>query len=138
MENRLDTIAMIYLIISIFAAGILIFLSQEELYKQAGLSAVFVGAAFGALFQGVISWALLESFAEVIRLLKKSNNISYYGSISGDDGDNDDDGTDYNQDENTVRYAANRTKMIECNSCGAKIDQNDSYCTVCGQKNITA
>jgi len=87
MENRLDTIAMLYLILSIFTAGIFIFLAIDGLNQPAGLAAIYFSTGVGVLFQGIIFWSLLESIAEIIRLLKRSNDISYHGNISGDDGD---------------------------------------------------
>ena len=59
-----------------------IVLSQTDAYQKPGLSILLIAIGIGALAQGVIVLILFHAGAEVIRLLKKLNDLPFAGVIS--------------------------------------------------------
>lgn len=111
IESKLDGVGSFYLFISILSMVICILLSQEESVKQTGLSSFWIALGIGSTAQGIIFWIVFKASAEVIRLLKKLNGISYTGDISG-------------TVDNSVEYS--------CTDCGAPVTSDSKFCPNCG------
>lgn len=114
IENQLDRVGIFYLIVSIIGLIACIILSQDETIKQTGLSSFWIGLGIGVIAQGIIFWILFKAGAEIIRLLKKLNNLPFGGQIS------------QVTNEEDLEYS--------CSICGSAVEQNSKYCTECGAK----
>ncbi len=113
IESKLEGVATLYLVLSIFVLIGCIFISQGDPAKSLGISSLWIGLGVGALLQGIVFWILFEAGAEVIRLLKKIAGLPYAGRISETDGD---------------------AEAFSCSDCGAPVSVIDNYCTQCGVK----
>ena len=113
IESKLEGVATLYLVLSIFVLIGCIFISQGDPAKSLGISSLWIGLGVGALLQGIVFWILFEAGAEVIRLLKKIAGLPYAGRISQTDGD---------------------SESFSCSDCGAPVSVIDKFCTQCGSK----
>ena len=91
-----------------FAGGIV--LAVVGMVSPQNTAACMIGGIFLAL-NGVVANALLQSFSEVIRLLKKQNGMAYGGSIS----------------------LAHPVYRYICSKCGRNQEHAVSRCWSCGE-----
>lgn len=108
IESRLDTAGIFVLMLSIILAVTAIVFSQDETYKQIGISNLLIGLGVGVFVMGIIYWIILRAGGEIVRLLKKLNNIEYDGMITGE----------------KLKYT--------CDECGTEVLENAKFCTECG------
>lgn len=116
VEGRLEGVGTFYIIISIIALIVTLIISQGEQIKNTVLSTLWIAIGISFLAQGIIFMILFQAGAEVIRLLKKLNNLPYSGTIS-------------NEKEATVEV-----NDYTCSECGSVVDKNAKYCAACGVK----
>jgi hypothetical protein len=108
IESQLDGIGLFIIFISIISAIGLIYLSQDETIKQSGSSVIYIAIGIAIFLQGIIWRIIARAGAEIIRLLKKLNDISYTGFITGED------------------------EEIVCSECGAVVMEDAKFCPECG------
>ena len=108
IESQLDGIGLFIIFISIISAIGLIYLSQDETIKQSGSSVIYIAIGIAIFLQGIIWRIVARAGAEIIRLLKKLNDISYTGLITGED------------------------EEIVCSECGAVVMEDAKFCPECG------
>ena len=70
---------------SIFSLIVFIIIATQS--KDSSLTMVYVFTGIGILAIGLIFSILFSAVAEIIRLLKRQNNLPYSGVISGTDDD---------------------------------------------------
>ena len=108
IESQLDGIGLFIIFISIISAIGLIYFSQDETIKQSGSSVIYIAIGIAIFLQGIIWRIIVRAGAEIIRLLKKLNDISYTGLITGED------------------------EEIVCSECGAVVIEDAKFCPECG------
>lgn len=117
IESKLDSLAGVWLLLSIVIFVYCIIYSQTETIQSAGEPVSIIIAGFLILLIGVMYWIIFQAGAEVIRLLKKLNRIPYSGTISG---------IQIDSEENEIDY--------ECTDCHAKVSRDSDFCPKCGAK----
>ena len=113
IESSLDDIAGFYTVASIIALVVCVLYSQQELIKKSELSIYLVILGIGIAFQGFVFRSIFKAVAEVIRLLKRLNGLTYGGSLSVTDAEED-------------------KAFFFCTDCGEQVANKDKYCTQCG------
>lgn len=109
IKSKLDGVGIFYWIASIVGFIICIFLSQRKTIESDELSSFWIGFEVITLAQGIIFSIMFKAAAEVVRLLKKLNELPYGGEIS------------------ELSFGG-----YKCNECGASVNQNENICPLCG------
>jgi hypothetical protein len=89
IEGNLSGWAMFFLICSVIL-GVICFIAAGNAPKkyssnswgEDGFSGLWIGVGIGTVAQGIVLYLFLVALAEIIRLLKKQNGLSYSGKIS--------------------------------------------------------
>ena len=117
METKLDSLAWIIIILSIFVA--------IYYFAEGGEFNVIIGIA--VIFQGIIWYILLLSMSEIIKLLKRIANIPYYGKISGE--------LRNDSNENQLKMELVGADRVKCDNCETEYSIKKEYCPNCNSKN---
>jgi hypothetical protein len=115
IESSLDGIASFYSIASIVVLVICVLYSQQELIKKTDLSIFLIILGVGVAFQGFVFRSIFKAAAEVIRLLKRLNGLTYGGSLSV-----------------TETEAEEDKAFFFCSECGEQVANKDKHCSQCG------
>ena len=110
VEGKLEGGGTFYIFISFLVFAVCFVFAFSDEAKLTNTSFIWIGVGLGLAAQGIIFWILFKGAAEVIRLLKKLNGISYEGHISGN----------------------NQQREFTCTECGAATTEKAKYCSHCG------
>ncbi len=113
LEKRLDLFGDITGIACIVVASAFFFWLQTQTAVP-GIAAIY---SVAIVAYGACSWVLFHAGGEVIRLLKRLNNLPYQGKIS----------------ELTVEHAE-EGEVLLCSACGSELAQDSGSCPKCGAK----
>ncbi len=111
LEKKLDLFGDVIGIASIVAA-VALFLWMESQSSLPGTSAI---TSLILIASGAVAWLQFHAAGEVIRLLKRLNNLPYQGKIS----------------VFTVE-GADESEVLVCSECGTELTQERGTCPKCG------
>ncbi|MBI4548040.1 MAG: hypothetical protein HY707_08675 [Ignavibacteriae bacterium] len=136
IEGKMDVVATFYFGISISLLVICLIVSAFESSQKTGLSVFWLALGLISIAQGFISWILFRAGAEIIRLLKRLNNLPYGGEISRSKAAPSSIQKEPQQVNKFVlieeRTSSKKVDSFFCNECKTEVPADATECPKCG------
>jgi hypothetical protein len=104
-------VGIIGLVVCVYISGAVTKKDSSDKWGGNGISELWIAIGIVDCIQGIALFIILSGGAEVIRLLKKLNGLTYAGEIS-------------KPQEKTI---------LKCSSCNASVQPDDTMCKFCGE-----